>query len=414
MSLATALTALDTRRDSLAANLTTMGVTASNTETLAQLVPKVLNIESGGGGTPTAVTPKDVNFYDYDGTLVAGYTIAEAQGLSTLPTAPDHSSDTTPLTFQAWNYTLAQVKATASKLDVGATYVTTDGKTHLHITLTAVSGLAPALYLNKSDASTLSIDWGDGNTSTFTNSGNFNTGAHTYSTAGDYIIKLWISNGTGTYGLGNSTGYNAFFGGGYIPPRRSLTEVYVGLNVTVINTYTFNGNHSLKSVTLSAGITSIGTYAFLECSSLRFVNIPSGVTSIGEYAFRGCGGIEHIPLPASITSFGKWLFFGGYSLKFINIPNGIVSIPEYSFYVCQSLTSTIIPASVTSIATYAFNSNYSNIEYILCSTTPPTLVKADAFTSINSICRIKVPSSSLLAYKTATNWSTYSNYMEGY
>ena len=58
MSLATALTALDTRRDSLAANLTTMGVTASNTETLAQLVPKVLNIESGGGGTPTAVTQR--------------------------------------------------------------------------------------------------------------------------------------------------------------------------------------------------------------------------------------------------------------------------------------------------------------------------------------------------------------------
>ena len=49
MSLATALTALNTQRDNLAANLTTMGVTASNTETLAQLVPKVLNIESGGG-----------------------------------------------------------------------------------------------------------------------------------------------------------------------------------------------------------------------------------------------------------------------------------------------------------------------------------------------------------------------------
>ena len=55
MSLATALTALDTQRDNLAANLTTMGVTAANTETLAQLVPKVLDIESGGGGTPTAV-----------------------------------------------------------------------------------------------------------------------------------------------------------------------------------------------------------------------------------------------------------------------------------------------------------------------------------------------------------------------
>ena len=65
MSLATALTALDTQRDNLAANLTTMGVTASNTETLAQLVPKVLNIESGGG------TPTDSRV----GTLFTGATI---------------------------------------------------------------------------------------------------------------------------------------------------------------------------------------------------------------------------------------------------------------------------------------------------------------------------------------------------
>lgn len=71
MSLATALIALDTQRDNLAANLTTMGVTAANTETLAQLVPKVLNIESGGGNLKTGtvigngtgtITISDVTF----------------------------------------------------------------------------------------------------------------------------------------------------------------------------------------------------------------------------------------------------------------------------------------------------------------------------------------------------------------
>ena len=50
MTIPTALAALDTQRDNLAANLTTKGVAAANTETLAQLVPKVLNITSGGGG----------------------------------------------------------------------------------------------------------------------------------------------------------------------------------------------------------------------------------------------------------------------------------------------------------------------------------------------------------------------------
>lgn len=46
MALGAASTALDTQRDNLAANLTTMGVPAVNTETLAQLVPKVLDVHS--------------------------------------------------------------------------------------------------------------------------------------------------------------------------------------------------------------------------------------------------------------------------------------------------------------------------------------------------------------------------------
>lgn len=33
---------------------------------------------SGGGGP---ASPKDVNFYDYDGTLIRSYTLAEAQAL---------------------------------------------------------------------------------------------------------------------------------------------------------------------------------------------------------------------------------------------------------------------------------------------------------------------------------------------
>ena len=50
MSIATYLTALDRDRDALAANLTTKGVPASSSETFTTLVPKVLDIPSGGGG----------------------------------------------------------------------------------------------------------------------------------------------------------------------------------------------------------------------------------------------------------------------------------------------------------------------------------------------------------------------------
>ena len=49
MSIATYLTALDRDRDALAVNLTTKGVPASSSETFTTLVPKVLDIPSGGG-----------------------------------------------------------------------------------------------------------------------------------------------------------------------------------------------------------------------------------------------------------------------------------------------------------------------------------------------------------------------------
>ena len=52
MSIATYLTALDRDRDALAANLVTKGVQASSSETFTTLVPKVLNIPSGGGSDP--------------------------------------------------------------------------------------------------------------------------------------------------------------------------------------------------------------------------------------------------------------------------------------------------------------------------------------------------------------------------
>ena len=54
---------------------------------------------------PTPLEEKDVNFYDYDGTVLYAYTAQEALALSALPEAPTHEG----LTFQGWNRTLAQL-----------------------------------------------------------------------------------------------------------------------------------------------------------------------------------------------------------------------------------------------------------------------------------------------------------------
>ena len=106
-----------------------------------------------------------VRYFDYDGTILKEQWVDSGED-ATPPTSPSHSG----LTFQGWNRVSTNV---TEDRDIGATYITSDGKTKAKIRLTTVSGKEPTLYLNKSDSSTLTIDWGDGTSNTYTNSGNF-------------------------------------------------------------------------------------------------------------------------------------------------------------------------------------------------------------------------------------------------
>jgi hypothetical protein len=137
------------------------------------------------------------------------------------------------------------------------------------------------------------------------------------------------------------------------------------------------------------------------------------VTSIGNYAFYGCYSLTSITIPSLVTSIGANAFYTCYSLTSITIPSGVTSIGNYAFYGCYSLTSITIPSNVTSIGANAFYNCYSIIEYHILATTPPTLAATSAFTGVNAICKKYVPTASVDAYKIATNWSTYADYIYG-
>ena len=346
---------------------------------------------SGGGGGSGGVTESDVNFYDYDGTLVAGYTIAEAQALSALPSGPDHTAD--GLTFQEWNYTLAQVNAAASKLDISATYTTTSGKTESLIRLNAATGYAPTIYYAKSDASTMTlrlIALGDDSvawSTTDANSGNRSVAVSGISTPGDYKLEMWISSGAGTYGLGN--GSDPLIGGSaaYL---QTLIKVFVGEKVTSLSTFSFYKNSALQFISIPNTVTATGDATFREATALRFVGIPKSITALGGGMFRDCRTLEMIVIPQSVTSIGLYLA-----------------------HYCYAISRVILPSSVTSIGDQAFMYTTACEEIVAIRTTPPTL-GASVFSGIPSSCVLSVPSASLAAYQTAANWSTYANYMEGY
>jgi len=74
---------------------------------------KMYVLNSGGGSSGI-----DVMFYDYDGSVVTGYSAADFANLTELPANPTHEG----LTAQGWNWTLADAKtyvAKYGKLNIG-------------------------------------------------------------------------------------------------------------------------------------------------------------------------------------------------------------------------------------------------------------------------------------------------------
>ena len=366
---------------------------------------EIASIPAGGSA---AVSKSDVNFYDYDGTLLHSYSKDEFLALSALPDLPTREG----LTCQGWNYTLAKAKEYVTSydiLDIGATYITDDGKTRLYIRIATKGRMTVPLYFSQTVANGVTIDWGDGSaTKTLTGTGNKNT-SHTYASIGDYIITLKVTsgvlslgNGSSAYSVMGSTGND---GKVYC---NMLQKAEIGSNVTSIGNSAFKNCSSLSSIVIPGGVTSIENSAFQNCYSLSSIVIPSNVTSIGNSAFQYCYSLSSINIPDGVTSIGNSAFDGCYSLSSINIPEGVTSIGNSAFKNCYSLSSIVIPSNVTSIGNLAF-SYCTGMSYydFRASQSVPTLSNTNAFNNIPSDCKIVVPDSLHSSWTTATNWSTY-------
>ena len=257
-------------------------------------VTAIQAIQTGGGTKPGA--PGDITFYDYDGTIVTSWTLAELATKTALPDYPSHEG----LTCQGWNWSLADLKTANRKMNVGAMYITNDGATRLHIRIATVGRMTVPLYIGQTVANGVSIDWGDGSSAeTLSGTGKVNT-SHTYTEPGDYIISLMPQDGC-TLSFGDGSTSNCVMGSTGNNGRvycNMLQEVYVGKNVTSIGGSAFQYCYSLASVTIPNGVTSISSSAFYNCYSLASVTIPDSVTSIRNYAFGNCYGIRYYDFSA--------------------------------------------------------------------------------------------------------------------
>lgn len=190
---------------------------------------------------------------------------------------------------------------------------------------------------------------------------------------------------------------------------RSITEVTAEDldGVTSIGTSAFWNCSNLLNVTIPNTITELKEHSFRECTSLTSITIPDSVTSIGNYAFYNCSSLTYAKLSENITSIPLYCF-SHTSISSINVPTGVTKIGSGAFLNCTSLRTVTMPSSVTNIESMAFKGCASLDVITILATTPPTLNNSNAFDDTNN-CPIYVPSGSVSAYQSASQWSSLSS-----
>ena len=180
--------------------------------------------------------------------------------------------------------------------------------------------------------------------------------------------------------------------------------------VIKINENVFSGNTNLTVVTLPDGLVEIGNYAFSGCQNLESVAFPESLTTLGDYAFSSCKSLKTIKIPSGVTTIPDQCFNGCSSLESVTIPEGVTTIGDRAFYE-NRLKNLTLPSTITSIGKGAFSCYSSNLQSIVCNTVIPPVLGDNAFGS--SVKDIKVPLSSIAAYRQAEGWKNFTNYYGG-
>lgn len=356
-----------------------------NTYTPSQMSTAIDNIPTGGSGddNPT-VELNEINFFDYDGTLLYSYSIAEANQLESLPTPPIHDG----LTSLGWNYELVDVVGTNMPLNIAARYTTPNDSLRVYIDITEDFPLdiAVQFVLN----GTVEIDWGD-NTQPEQLTANQSLTAiptyirHSYINYGKYVITLkmlsgTISGGYTNYPFLNSQNKNRSHQ--LSSMNKMIYKIEIGnipVEYSVFNMFICNGAkniiiNSFNNISPSPERISNFTYsdfAFFAfpkntksnvsttkcmisgCNLLKRISIPKGYSVIGS--INECRGLEEVVLPPDITTIEDNGFLNDYSLKRVVLNHGLQTIGTKAFNGCPYLHKINLPNSLISIGTNAFN-----------------------------------------------------------
>ena len=187
-------------------------------------------------------------------------------------------------------------------------------------------------------------------------------------------------------------------------------------NHTRIAAFEFTQQYLLQELDMSDpsnNITTIDTNAFAD-SMCENVIIPETVTLIGNSAFSSAN-IGTMILPGNVTRVSDFAFQGVIGVNdvapVIKLNEGLAAIEVGAFNSANIAGEIEMPSTVTKIGAYCFL--YTGITTVICKPTTPPALGSNAFSSDTAGFTIKVPAASVAAYKAATNWSSYADYIVG-
>lgn len=398
-------------------------------------------------GTLDTTPPKesDINFWDYDGTLLYSWTLAELATKTELPPLPSHDG----LICQGWNWTLQDIKDAGRELDIGALYITDDGKTRLYVDVDTETWDDFVLNYWQDPRNATTVDWGDGTTPETVNKDSWIEHRHVYASSGSYVITMSVKEGT-TMRLGNGSGGRKLIANDETDSGRCamLRRVEVGARVTTITDQTFQFCSRLESISIPQNVEVKGTVTFNQATQLRVIVIQS-ITNMFR-TFYNCTNLRAIAGPGTMdytdvytlsytalrqlnaavtTAYATQAlervhikavngrvgdFNGDPSLLEATIPADATTFVAAAFQGDNALRRVTCLGNIASIPAQVFQRCYPLrfVDLTHC-TAVPTLANVNAFDETHPQLEIRVPASLADAWKAATNWSSLADHIVG-
>ena len=228
-------------------------------------------------------------------------------------------------------------------------------------------------------------------------------------------VKVWPVDTPTPTPLNNEIWYTTYSGN----PITLTDATQFGVNL-VSNSY--DSTKGVYVLEFDGVLTQTGTDSFKDITDLRSVQLPQTVKNIGLRTFFRSG-LQSIIMPSVVTIYGLAFYKCSNLNPILILPSTCKTFTGGGFGACFEYCSTLTDVTLPAVCEYLgpalfrYCSNLSNVT--VNATTPPEMGSGhtgtyEQFTGCSSNLIIRVPNSSLQAYKTAPVWSEYSDIIIGY